>query len=187
MALTRGPLELTRSVRLECDYAASALVPIVPRTPRSWDTFGGVNRAGAPLASPAGRMLNLTLNATHTGALTDSCVLFGGSTTNLLVIPASAPSGLRVNITNWVFRRGQSATSGGAISALSKNALLVIDHVTFDSNGASDNGGAIYVTSASALIVLSCLFKFNVRLRMRIGLSSRIRADINAACLCRLR
>ena len=151
----QSPLVIVRSVRIQCDYAASALVPVVPPAPRSWDTSGGVGRAGAPAAQPQ--------NATAPGALSDGCVIESGGASQLLVVPASAPANLRVNITNVVLRRGAAgAANGGALALQATRTLVVLDHVTLADNSAQ-NGGAIFITGGSALVALGCRFTDNVR------------------------
>jgi hypothetical protein len=167
--LTR-PLLIARSVKLTCAPAGAALVPLVP--PRaaphiSWDSLGGGGpRVGATSVTPN--------TQTSAGALLpDACVLDGLDSSRILVLPPTAPANLRVNISGLVLRNGKAVGdtadehSGGALAMQSSRALVIVDHCTFDSNHAVEDGGAVVVTRSSALIALGLRFTNNVRASRR--------------------
>ena len=164
IALTR-PLVITRSLRLECDYGAGLVAPLVPPVPRStvWDSIGG----SAPQRDAIGAA-GVADNATLAGALPGACALDGGGVSRLITVPRTSPSGLRVNITNIVLRNGFAdgggpEDGGGAIFIAAPASLLVLDHVSFFNDSAT-NGGAILLANTSTLVALACRFADNVRL-----------------------
>ena len=163
VALTR-PLVITRSLRLECDYSAAVVASLVPPVPLSaaWDTLGG----GAPRRDAIGAA-GVADNATLAGALPGACALDGGGVSRLITVPRAAPSGLRVNITNIVLRNGFAdgagpQDGGGSIFIAALASLLVLDHVSFFNNSAT-NGGAILLANTSTLVALASRFVDNVR------------------------
>ena len=177
VALTR-PLVVTRSLRIECDYAASVVAPLVPPAPRApvWDSLGG-----APPLRAATGAAGVADNSTLVGALPGACALDGGGVTRLITMPRTAPSGLRVNITNIIMRNGFADGSGpqdggGAIFLAVPSSLMLLDHVTFVNNSAT-NGGAVLLANTSALIALACRFTDNVRALAYQALHARCRSD----------
>lgn len=165
MQLT-SPLSVSRSVRIECNLAAALVAPLVPPAwPRSWDSGGG-NRGASTAGAPGANTAASAQNASVAGALTDACVLDGLGSSRIIDIPSSAPSGLRVNITGLVLRNGAATgatPSGGALAVQSRNALVIVDHVTFVGNEADADGGAVWLRANNALIALGCRFTDNVR------------------------
>jgi hypothetical protein len=166
------PLVVTRSVRIECDYGAAVIVPLVPPVPQPplWDSLGG---AAPQLAATGGA--GVADNATLAGALPGACALDGGGVTRLITVPRTAPSGLRVNVTNVVLRSGFAGGSGpqdggGAIFLAAPSSLMLLHHVTFVDNSASSNGGAVLLANTAALVALACRFDDNVRFCARCSL-----------------
>jgi predicted outer membrane repeat protein len=159
-----SPLTITRSLRLECDYAAAVVAPLVPPAPRGsvWDSLGGA----APRAA-IGAAGVAEDNATLAGALPGACALDGAGVSRLITVPRSSPAGLRVNITNILLRNGFADGSGpqdggGAIFLAAPRSLMLLDHVSFANNSAS-NGGAVLLANTSTLVALACRFSDNVR------------------------
>jgi hypothetical protein len=157
MRLT-SELVVTRSVKIECDLPLALAAPFIPPASR-WDSFGGSREATSPDA--------VTPINVVAGALPNACVL-DGDTTRLLMLPSSAPEGLRVNITGLTFRSGHAvgagaAGSGGALAIQSTRAFVILDHDTFEDNRADADGGAVDVRANSALVALGCKFTANVR------------------------
>jgi len=108
------PLVVTRSVRIECDYGAAVIAPLVPPVPQTplWDSLGG---AAPQLAATGGA--GVADNATLAGALPGACALDGGGVTRLITVPRTAPSGLRVNVTNVGLRSGFAGGAQGRRTA----------------------------------------------------------------------
>jgi predicted outer membrane repeat protein len=159
-------------VRIECDYGAAVIVPLVPPVPQPplWDSLGG---AAPQLAATGGA--GVADNATLAGALPGACALDGGGVTRLITVPRTAPSGLRVNVTNVVLRSGFAGGSGpqdggGAIFLAAPSSLMLLHHVTFVDNSASSNGGAVLLANTAALVALACRFDDNVRFCARCSL-----------------
>ena len=184
VVLTR-PLVITRSLRLECDYGAALVAPLVPPVPRAtvWDSLGG----STPQRDAIGAA-GVADNATLAGALPGACALDGGGVVRLITVPRTAPSGLRVNITNIVLRNGfadgaSPQDGGGAIFLAAPASLLLLDHVSFFNDSAT-NGGAILLANTSTLVALACRFADNVRLACSLASMMPQFADI---CLVYMR
>jgi hypothetical protein len=114
-----------------------------------------------------------------------ACVVYGGggADAGILQLPADAPAGLCVNISDVAFRSGNTAASGGAIAVLAPRARLILDHVTFEENSAGVDGGAVLLRAGAALLARDCRFFLNARAPARQLLMLRMLSCLQACCI----